>query len=682
MWPSQTQMVIIDSIILSVSALSLVLIWRGRAMLRNAAAQTALAVLLLGVATLSITYLYDLFTMIVLPRFVGRELAMREMTRLHISYSWYVHLAGFVLIAIGMVATVRAFSAGSARLAESERYFRDLFQTAPVALLEQDWSEVKARLDRLPWDRIDDLRAYLMERADLLADLIGSVKLSNANMMAVRTYEAEDTAALIAGYTGLNHHLGLESRQRIFLSIVEGFVFGQARVLCVGEAITAKGNPVSIRVTAKLTGSETGTWRRVILAHEDVTMLKQAEARLAQGRRMDALGQFTGGFAHDFNNLMAIMLGHAELLETRIANDPDAKESVDVLMRAVDRGAALTERLLAFSRQTPLSAEPVDLSHLVMDLDEMLRRTLGEAIDLKVRTMPDLWPAMIDRHQYENALVNLAINARDAMPNGGRLTIEASNTHLDRPAASAFGEVVPGDYVKLTVRDTGVGIPPEILDRVCDPFFTTKEVGKGSGLGLSMVYGLVKQSKGHLTIDSEKGRGTAVSLYVPRAVEDETKAAVVALNTVHPTRSGRILVVEDDADVRQIAVSILRGQGFEVIEASDGGEAMRRLRDDGPLDLVFTDIVLPGGLSGTAVAEQARRVQPDIKVLYATGYAKEDALQGNELAQNAPVVGKPYRRAELLSKLRLVLLDGPASTSRDRAARRRLPLPELVRPGS
>jgi len=205
-------------------------------------------------------------------------------------------------------------------------------------------------------------------------------------------------------------------------------------------------------------------------------------------------------------------------------------------MRAVDRGAALTERLFAFSRQTPLSAEPVDLSRLAMDLDEMLRRTLGEAIDLDVKSMPDLWPAMIDRRQYENALVNLAINARDAMPNGGRLTIEASNTHLERPAASTLDEVVPGDYVKVTVRDTGVGIPPEILDRVCDPFFTTKEVGKGSGLGLSMVYGLVKQSKGHLTIDSEKGRGTTVSLYMPRAVQDETKAAVVALNTVYSTR--------------------------------------------------------------------------------------------------------------------------------------------------
>jgi len=550
-----------------------------------------------------------------------------------------------------MVGIVHAFSVGAVRLAESERYFRDLFQTAPVALLEQDWSEVKAGLDRLPLDRIDDLRAFLLERTDLLDHLISSVKLSNANMMAVRTYEADDKAALIAGYIGPNRRLGLENRQGIFLSIVEGFVSGQVQVLCEGEAITAKGHPVSIRATAKLTGTEENTWRKVMLVQEDVTILRQAEARLAQGQKMDALGRLTGGVAHDFNNLMTIMLGHAELLETRVADDPDAKESVDVLIRAVDRGAVLTERLLAFSRQTPLSAEPVDLSQLVMDMDDTLRRTLGESIDLDVRTIPDLWSAMIDRHKYEDALVNLAVNARDAMPKGGRLSIEACNTHLDEAAASKLDEVVPGDYVKLTVRDTGIGIPSDFLDRVCDPFFTTKDVGQGSGLGLSMVYGFAKQSRGRLTISSETGRGTTVNLVLPRSDGAVLQDVVFAETDVEPNGSERILVVEDDPDVRKVSVSMLRGQGYDVLEAGDGEEALAQLQESGRVDLLFTDVVLPGGMSGAETAEAARRLSPGIKVLYTTGYALND----DEFGPGDAVVGKPYRSAELLEKLRLVL---------------------------
>ena len=389
----------------------------------------------------------------------------------------------------------------------------------------------------------------------------------------------------------------------------------------------------------------------------DITDHKASEVALQQAQRMEAVGQLTGGVAHDFNNLLAVMMGNAELLVEAVGDDEEAKQSIEAIQAAVDRGASLTSRLLAFSRQSILSPVTTNVTGTVGGLHDMLRRSLGETIDLRVEETPDLWPATIDPHQFENALVNLALNARDAMPRGGTLTIETANTALDETTAAQHEDVMPGDYVQVAVSDTGTGISPEILEKVFEPFFTTKDVGEGSGLGLSMVFGFVKQSKGHIAIYSEVGHGTTVKLYLPRS-----EAGIVRedpADDTHEIAGGveRILVVEDDQYLRAIPVRTLRDQGYEVVEAGDGKQAMEHLEDDRPFDLLFTDVVLPGGMNGAQIAEHAKRMHPNIKVLFTTGYAENAVVHNGHLASGVNVLNKPHGRLELLGKVR-AMLDG------------------------
>ena len=389
----------------------------------------------------------------------------------------------------------------------------------------------------------------------------------------------------------------------------------------------------------------------------DITEVKQTEEQLRQAQRMEAVGQLTGGIAHDFNNLLAIMLGNTELLQEFVGENEEAKEFFEAVIESVDRGSSLTQRLLAFSRQTRLLPVAADVSELIGNLGDMLQRTLGETVDLRVEATPDLWSATIDAHQFENALVNLAVNARDAMPQGGMLTIETANVTLDETYAEQHEEVTPGDYVEVSVSDSGSGMTPEVLEKVFEPFFTTKDVGKGSGLGLSMVYGFAKQSKGHITIHSEVGHGTTVKLYMPRSEEEAAKQGAKDDARVFALGSERILVVEDDERLRMVPVRLLLNRGYVVVEARDGKEAMEHLKDGQPFDLLFTDVVLPGGMNGVEIAEQAKRIQPNIKVIYTTGYAKYAVVHNENLDPDDTLVIKPYRRAELLGIVR-AMLDG------------------------
>jgi PAS domain S-box-containing protein len=388
----------------------------------------------------------------------------------------------------------------------------------------------------------------------------------------------------------------------------------------------------------------------------DLTELKVLETQLRQSQKMEAVGQLTGGIAHDFNNLLAVMLGNTEMLGDSI-DDEKAKHNIEALIKAVGRAESLTNRLLAFSRQQTLSPVAAYVTDLIGGLEDMLRRTLGETVDLRVEAGLDLWPATIDPHQFENALVNLAVNARDAMPQGGRLTVEIANVTLDETHAAQYEEVTPGDYVMVAVSDTGAGMPPEVLEKVFEPFFTTKEVGEGSGLGLSMVYGFVKQSNGHVTIDSEAGHGTKVELYMPRSREAVTRKDAAKDTPKFAPGSERILVVEDDESVREIPATILRDHGYVVVEAADAKQAIRHLKDGKPFDLLFTDVILPGGMNGVEIADQAKTLQPGIKVLYTTGYAENLVVHHGRLDPDKTLVNKPYRRAELLEKVRS-MLDG------------------------
>ena len=393
-----------------------------------------------------------------------------------------------------------------------------------------------------------------------------------------------------------------------------------------------------------------------IVIVRDITRRKQVEAQLRQAQKMQAIGQLTGGIAHDFNNLLAIIMGNLELLHEQLTAQPELHELAQQALGATDRGAKLTQRLLAFSRRQPLLAQPTDLNKLVLGMLDLMRRTLGANIRIETALAGDLEQTLVDPAQFENALLNLVINARDAMPQGGRLKLTTANVPIEVDEAAAHTEVRPGPYVMLAVSDTGVGMTPELLERAFEPFFTTKETGKGSGLGLSMVYGLVKQSDGHITIHSEPGLGTTVRLYLPQIAQPvQAPTEPRASDTSSRGQGQIILVVEDDADVRQFAVSALRGLGYTPLQAADAETALRVLEAMPQISLLFTDIVMPGEMDGVRLAAEAQRRYPGLRVLLTSGYTEHAPIGSGELTEAVEVLAKPYRKADLGRKLRMLL---------------------------
>ena len=379
--------------------------------------------------------------------------------------------------------------------------------------------------------------------------------------------------------------------------------------------------------------------------------LSRAEEALRHAQKMETIGQLTGGIAHDFNNLLTVILGNLERVQarTRIVQ-PELERMATRAIEAGRRGAELTRRLLAFGRRQPLSPRTIDVDRLVVGLTALLRRTLGETIDLKVVASGAL--AHADPGQVESALLNLTLNARDAMPRGGSLTITTSRRHLDEDPAAPPGELIPGEFVTIAVTDTGEGMTRETRERAFEPFFTTKPVGKGSGLGLSMVYGFAKQSGGHVTIESEVGCGTTVTLYLP-AASGETMASPesggAVTDDVLPGGRETILAVEDDADVREHVVSLLRDLGYHVLEAGTARDALALLETGTPPELLYTDVVLPGGMSGRELADYARVRVPSLRVLYTSGYTASAALA------DAAILVKPYRKEDLAHAIRASL---------------------------
>jgi len=399
-----------------------------------------------------------------------------------------------------------------------------------------------------------------------------------------------------------------------------------------------------------------------IVIVRDITRRKHAEAQLRQAQKMQAIGQLTGGIAHDFNNLLAVILGNLELLNEELATQPELHDLAQQALHAVERGAQLTQRLLAFSRRQPLLAQPTDLNKLVLGMLELMRRTLGANIRIETVLTSDLEQTLVDPAQFENALLNLVINARDAMPQGGRLTLTTANMLIEEEEATPQTEVRPGPYVMLAVSDTGVGMTAESLERAFEPFFTTKETGKGSGLGLSMVYGLVKQSSGHITIHSEPGRGVTVRLYLPRtAVPARPVLESRVADTSIQGRGETILVVEDDADVRQFAVNALRGLGYTPLQAADAATALQVLETTPHIALLFTDIVMPGAMDGVKLAAEAQRRYPGLRVLLTSGYTEHAPIGNGELTAAVEVLAKPYRKADLGHKLRMLLSQNSSS---------------------
>nr|WP_232793057.1 ATP-binding protein [Caulobacter hibisci] len=389
---------------------------------------------------------------------------------------------------------------------------------------------------------------------------------------------------------------------------------------------------------------------------EELAQRMQAEEALRQAQKMEAVGQLTGGVAHDFNNLLTVIIGGLETLRRAgAAEEARAKRALDMALQGAQRAAGLTSRLLAFSRRQPLEPKPLDLNILVRDMTDLLHRTLGEQIELEGVLAPRLWSVEADQNQLESALINLAVNARDAMPEGGKLTIETANTELSDHYAAQDAEVIPGQYVMISVSDSGSGMSRETLARVFEPFFTTKEVGRGTGLGLSMVYGFVKQSGGHVTVYSEEGQGTTVKLYFPRhhAVAAPQKAA--GPETAPSGVDGEVvLVVEDNDDVRAYSVQILQELGYGIIETINAEQALDVLRSNRRIDLLFTDVVLPGK-SGRVIADTAQALRPGLKVLFTTGYSRNAIVHQGRLDPGVQLIGKPFTFEQLAVKIRDLL---------------------------
>ncbi|MET3973647.1 signal transduction histidine kinase/CheY-like chemotaxis protein [Bradyrhizobium sp. S3.9.1] len=390
---------------------------------------------------------------------------------------------------------------------------------------------------------------------------------------------------------------------------------------------------------------------------ERTEQLKRNEEALRQSQKMEAVGQLTGGIAHDFNNLLQVIIGNLDTLQRNLGPEsPRLQRAARHAMNGAQRAASLTQRLLAFSRRQALDPKPVDVNVLVNGLSEMIHRTLGETIAVETVLGAGLWRVEADPNELEAAILNLAVNARDAMPNGGRLTLETGNAHIDEAYVAAHSEVVAGQYVVISVSDAGVGMDPQTVAQAFEPFFTTKPVGKGTGLGLSQVYGFVKQSGGHVKIYSEVGQGTTVKIYLPRlAGEASHDAAPEEMLNPEAGQEETVLVVEDDEEVRAYSVESLRELGYRVLEAHDGPAALRALDRQPRVDLLFTDVVLPGGMTGAQLAAQARAVRPSLKVLFTTGYARNSIIHHGRLDKGVQLIVKPFSFNELAAKVRDVL---------------------------
>jgi PAS domain S-box-containing protein len=390
---------------------------------------------------------------------------------------------------------------------------------------------------------------------------------------------------------------------------------------------------------------------------ERTTQLRMNEEALRQAQKMEAIGQLTGGVAHDFNNILQVIVGNLELIRRLVPADAGRiQRSAEQALNGARQASSLTQRLLAFSRRQPLDPKPVDVNSLVNGMSELLNRSLGETISVETVRGAGLWKIEADANALESAILNLAVNARDAMPQGGRLTIETMNAYVDEAYAVSHAEVVPGQYVLISISDTGVGMDAETIRRAFEPFFTTKPVGQGTGLGLSQVYGFVKQSGGHVKIYSELGQGTTIKVYLPRLERpEEEHDAPGSVPVPEGNANETILVVEDDDSVRTYSVDALRDLGYRVIEAPDGPSALRLLETNTSVDLLFTDVVLPGGMTGAQVAAQARELRPGLKVLFTTGYARNAIFHHGRLDKGVQLITKPFSFNDLAAKVRDVL---------------------------
>jgi PAS domain S-box-containing protein len=532
-----------------------------------------------------------------------------------------------------------------AQLASSERYLAAVLTQSPDGFLAVDadgaiiaWNESAARLFRIGWDHIVGTP---------LSELFPEEHRGEIDSLVARVLHEGSIATTELSLQG--EHAEGPSHGELSVAPVHDET-GRITTL----SITARDITARKHAEQELRELNETLEARVAQA---VAELSESEEALRQAHKMEAIGQLTGGIAHDFNNLLQGIIGSLDIARRRLSQGKTSELDRFLVSAttAANRAAALTHRLLAFARRQPLDPRPVDANQMVAQLEELLRRTLGEIISLEVVRAGGLWTTKCDPHQLESAVLNLAINARDAMPDGGSLTIETSNAYLDSAYAANEHEVRPGPYVCISVSDTGMGMPPEVIAKAFEPFFTTKPIGQGTGLGLSMIYGFARQSEGHAKIYSEPGVGTTVKLYLPRRDgSGEEPQDQAQLGAEHQTHAGEtVLVVEDETVVRSLVVEVLSELGYQVIEAHDGPSGLAILQSARQIDLLVTDIGLPG-LNGRQVADAGRQLRPEIKVLFMTGYAENAALASGFLEPGMEMITKPFTLESLAARVKQI----------------------------
>ena len=544
--------------------------------------------------------------------------------------------------------------AGVTTISVSPEYFSDYYATLPqplVATMIRQDGYVLARYPQLP------------ENANRLAP-------GGPFMHVLKEQRPSGTLQVKSSLDGVERNFAYRKLPRLPIYIATGVDLPEVRAAWLKDMSRHLifGIPATFAMFG-LTMMALRHTRREAASHqllrEEVARREETEQKLRQSQKMEAVGRLSGGIAHDFNNLLTAIIGNLDLSLRRLEGQDRVRTWLGNCRQAADRAATLVQRLLAFSRQHPLEVKSVDINRLVQGMSELLRRTIGETVTIETVLAGGLWQTAVDPNQLESAILNLAVNSRDAMPEGGRLTIETANCHLDERYAEAAEEGVrPGQYVMVAVTDGGAGMTREVMTRAFDPFFTTKPPGAGTGLGLSMVYGFARQSGGHIGIYSEVGEGTTIKLYFPRLAEQGNMPSwdVKQAEALAPAPDGHetILVVEDDEQVNRFTVEALEERGYRVMTAPDGGTALRLLDHvaDMQVDLLLTDVVLPGGMNGRQLAEEVVRRRPSVKVLYITGYTRNAIIHHGRLDPDIELLTKPFTADALARKLRHIL-DSP-----------------------
>ena len=567
-----------------------------------------------------------------------------------------VGIAGHAAIAIDNARLNRAAEAeiNARRAAEAE--LRELNASLEHRIAERT-AEIQAQSDRLAESerRFRMLVEGVSDYAIYLLDPKGNITNWNPGAERIKGYNANEILGrhFATFYTEEDRAGGVPTRA---LEIAAR----TGRYESEGWRVRKDGSLLWVSAIIDAIRDQAGDVIGFAKITRDLTERREIEEQLRQSQKMEAVGQLTGGIAHDFNNLLTIITGNidiaARMLDSSVENGR-VRRAIGNAMKGAERASALTQRLLAFARRQPLAPKPLDLDKVVAGVSDMLKRSLGELIHLEIVTSPGLWLVEADPNQLESALVNLAVNARDAIPESGMLTIETANAYLDADYAAAHAEVPPGNYVVIAVSDTGVGMSKEVLARVFEPFFTTKEVGRGTGLGLSQVYGFVKQSGGHINVYSEEGCGTTIKIYLPKFTGSSLEESAPEEIGLEPrgVQGETILVVEDDAEVRAFSAEVLRDAGYQVVEAVDGAAALRVVeRADQRLDLLFTDVVMPG-LSGRELSDQARQLRPNLRVLYTSGYTRNAIVHGGRLDPGVELLPKPFTSRSLIERVRDLL---------------------------